>query len=148
MRRPSAYGRNPDAALHLRRAYRRKSDRSARRRGRRPYRDGAPSRRRVVCRGTCASGAGRSHVFSGKDRTLPILSGDTALALRRFVSSLLQKTVQYGIISVTDLLCVSLSWVVLGVFGAVPFVITGEFRFISMRCLRSFPVSQRQEPAF
>ena len=29
--------------------------------------------------------------------------------------------------------CVSLSW---------------KFRFISMRCLRSFPVSQRQEPAF
>lgn len=44
--------------------------------------------------------------------------------------------------------CVSLSWVVLGVFGAVPFVITGKFRFISMRCLRSFPVLQRQEPAF
>ncbi len=36
--------------------------------------------------------------------------------------------------------CVSLSWVVLGVFGAVPFVITEEIPFISMRCLRSFPV--------
>lgn len=46
------------------------------------------------------------------------------------------------------MVCVGLSWMVLGLFGALPFSFPARFRIMWMRCLRLFPALPRPERRF
>lgn len=60
----------------------------------------------------------------------------------------LKKVKASAIFNREGFVAVALSWIVLSIFGAIPFVITGEIHLMWTPCLRRSPVLPRPAQAF